>query len=192
MDVCYVKLRVRSAYRRYGTSRRFTRVANIEVGSGWASHLAWSRWTPVEDGACASKRSYDGPLLTVVEATLAFVSSSGSLSIVAVKSTESSTIQQTVTVSGAQILDEGDQRSITCLRWLDVRHSRLAGRETDPQNLLVWSKAATIHMSIAENKDGYRWSGVRTVRLERVGGWASANALGATVGEIEIDPRCGM
>ena len=27
-------------------------MANIETALGWASHLAWSRWIPVEGGGC--------------------------------------------------------------------------------------------------------------------------------------------
>jgi hypothetical protein len=46
--------------RRYGASRKFERVANIQTASGWASHLAWSKWTPAEGGGCEREHDHLG------------------------------------------------------------------------------------------------------------------------------------
>ena len=122
-------------------------------------------------------------VLMADETSLTFASSDGSVSTVPVRQTETSAGKQSVSLGEIQVVDEGDQRSITCLRWLGVRRSSETVILADSQSLLVWTKAATVHLWRLAEADGYRWSGVRTVRLERVGGWASANALGAAVSE---------
>lgn len=61
------------------------------------------------------------PMLTSDEAQLAFTSSDGSVSTVSVRQTEQADGSRTVSVGELSLLDAGDQRSITSLRWIDVR-----------------------------------------------------------------------
>lgn len=59
------------------------------------------------------------------EAKLAYASSDGTVSFVPVRSAEASSGKQTITLGKVQLLDEGDQRTVTCMRWLEVRGVRL-------------------------------------------------------------------
>lgn len=77
----------------------------------------------------------------------------------------------------------GDKRNITSLQWVKVSVQRFSATDTDAQSLLVWSKVSTVHLWTEGGQDGYKWQGTRDLRLQRVGNWASANALGACVGE---------
>jgi hypothetical protein len=37
---------------RYGEEKRFKRVAQLHIGDIWASHLAWSDWTDLDENTC--------------------------------------------------------------------------------------------------------------------------------------------
>ena len=51
------------------------------------------------------------------------------------------------------------------------------------QNILIWTKPGSVHLYARKRTTDIHWEGLRTVRLVRVGNWASANALGCCTGE---------
>lgn len=59
------------------------------------------------------------------EARLAYASNDGTVSFVPVRQAKASSGKQTISLGKVQLLDEGDQRTVTCLRWLGVREVRL-------------------------------------------------------------------
>ena len=68
-----------------------------------------------------------------------------------------------------EVIDQGDGRVVTAMRWIG--------------DILVWTKAGSVSLWVKEKTDSVQWQGIKAIRLERVGSWASANALGACVGE---------
>lgn len=54
---------------------------------------------------------------------------------------------------------------------------------SDVQGLLVWTKSKSVHLYNEHLRNGYKWTGVKMLKLERVGGWAGANALNSCVGQ---------
>lgn len=51
------------------------------------------------------------------------------------------------------------------------------------KDVLVWTKAGSVHMFAGDESQSVSWKGTRNLRLERVGDWANANGLSACVGE---------
>lgn len=56
------------------------------------------------------------------------------------------------------------------------------------KDVLVWTKAGSVHMFANDESQSVPWKGMRNLRLERVGDWANANGLSACVGEWIIVP----
>ena len=92
------------------------------------------------------------------------------------------------TTSQITIVDTGDKRQISSLRWSDVSCAASVfplGGELTSQGILVWTKPGSVHLWNGDDDDDdkkYPWTGVQIIVLERVGNWAGCNALGACVG----------
>ncbi|CAD6590366.1 MAG: hypothetical protein TREMPRED_005716 [Tremellales sp. Tagirdzhanova-0007] len=139
----------------YGVDKRFSRVVHEKITEGWVAHMAWSDWKIIDDKTC--------------EADLAFALIDGSVSLLRVRrkalQTDMGLSSWNVEVEDPRMLDCGDKRAITALQWIEKK-------------LVVWAKPGSIHLWSEIGRNGVMWDGVRSVRLQRVGNWASANALG--------------
>ncbi|KAK8864379.1 hypothetical protein IAR55_001627 [Kwoniella newhampshirensis] len=148
------------AFWSYGLERRFRRlqVADLKVSGQWITDMAWSAWREAGDEK--------------FESQLALVLSDGSIRLLVVRRG----VEKDITGSHAWslqldtpiVLDRGDRRAIAATTWVE--------------DVLIWTKPGSVHMLAGDDSQIVSWRGLRSIRLERVGNWASANALGPCVG----------
>ncbi|WVQ99399.1 hypothetical protein IAU59_006532 [Kwoniella sp. CBS 9459] len=151
----------------YGSQKRFRRLEQVDlrIKGGWVVDMAWSEWKLVDPHTCEAQLALsvtDGSvrLLHVRRGVGAYPDSDGSRS-------------WKLEVSQPFMLDRGDKRTIASIKWI--------------QDVLLWTKAGSVHLFADTNNRTVSWEGVRTLRLARVGNWASANGLGPCVGIHRIN-----
>ncbi|WVF71458.1 hypothetical protein IAT40_006262 [Kwoniella sp. CBS 6097] len=155
------------AFWSYGPQKRFKRlgVIDLPIKGGWVVDMAWSEWDSVDKHTCEVHLALslsDGSIrpLHIRRSVGAYPESDGSPS-------------WKLEVSQPFMLDRGDKRTVTSIKWI--------------QDVLVWTKAGSVHLFADRDNNTVSWEGVRTLRLERVGNWASANGLGPCVGIHRIN-----
>lgn len=113
---------------RYGPEKRFYRVAfiHVPIPTGWASNLTWSDWRQVDQHTCESRRMYDRSTDLIIsgQASLAFSTTDGGVGTVDVRQTvvtlpDGTKVIETMT-SQSNMIDGGDRRQITAVRWSEV------------------------------------------------------------------------
>ncbi|WVR07016.1 hypothetical protein IAU60_004055 [Kwoniella sp. DSM 27419] len=148
----------------YGPQKRFRRTALIDMSikGGWIADLAWSEWTAIGETASEARIAMaltDGTVwLAVVKRIIELIDNKRGWKL---------------DVTSPTLLDKGDKRKITAIKWVG--------------DVLVWTKAGSVHLFATQGSSSVSWSGVRDVKLERVGNWASANALGVSAGIQRVD-----
>ncbi|OCF36876.1 hypothetical protein I316_01473 [Kwoniella heveanensis BCC8398] len=155
------------AFWSYGPQKRFKRleVVDLRLRGGWITDIAWSQWKLEDERTCEAQLALsltDGSirLLHVRRSVAAYPDSDGSRS-------------WKLEVSQPLMLDRGDKRIITSIKWIG--------------DVLVWTKAGSVHLFADRDNQTVSWEGVRTLRLARVGNWASANGVGPCVGIHRIN-----
>nr|XP_018263108.1 uncharacterized protein I303_04599 [Kwoniella dejecticola CBS 10117]OBR85266.1 hypothetical protein I303_04599 [Kwoniella dejecticola CBS 10117] len=143
----------------YGHEKRFRQIDAAQICDvGWVTDMAWSSWKVLDDKTC--------------EAHLAMSLTDGSIRLVSVRrNAETDTSGQKVwelRIQDLWIIDKGDKRHISSVRWIE--------------DVLIWTKSGTVHLYAPEENGTVQWNGIVNLRLERVGNWAGANALGPCVG----------
>ncbi|WVQ72569.1 hypothetical protein IAR50_002127 [Cryptococcus sp. DSM 104548] len=145
------------------TSRQLDYLQACLIGS-WSTQLAWSEWTPRGENTFASR--------------LAFCVSDGSIKTVTIARTpkvgRSKTKSWDYQRDNATTLVEGDRRVLTSLNWIN--------------NVLVWTKAGTVHMMADDESRNVSWRGSREFRLGRVGHWASASPYNQVISIELLNP----
>ncbi|KIR77247.1 general transcription factor 3C polypeptide 4 [Cryptococcus gattii EJB2] len=143
----------------YGRQKRFQRLASISIGSpaNWIADISWSDWT-VKGDTC--------------EALLALIFTDGSVQLLKIqqhaKQKPDGPSQWNCTTGEPISVDNSDHRPVTAVKWV--------------KDVLVWTKAGSVHMFAGDECQSVSWKGTRNLRLERVGDWANANGLSACVG----------
>nr|XP_019010931.1 uncharacterized protein I206_04236 [Kwoniella pini CBS 10737]OCF49712.1 hypothetical protein I206_04236 [Kwoniella pini CBS 10737] len=149
----------------YGPEKHFRQLHYIQIceAGGWVSDMAWSEWNILDNMTC--------------EAHLALSMTDGSIRITSIRrQVEADSLGKkrwNLEVQEPVLIDRGDKRFITSLRWVD--------------DVLIWTKSGTVHIFAAEGNATVQWHGIVALRLKRVGNWASANALGPCVGIHRIN-----
>ncbi|OWZ68960.1 general transcription factor 3C polypeptide 4 [Cryptococcus neoformans Bt63] len=143
----------------YGHQKRFQRLASLSIGSpaNWIADISWSDWTVMGD---------------TCEAILALIFTDGSVQLLKIqqhaKQKPDSLSEWNCTIGEPINVDGSDHRPVTAVKWV--------------KDVLVWTKAGSVHMFAGDESQSVSWKGVRNLRLERVGDWANANGLSACVG----------
>nr|XP_031863242.1 uncharacterized protein CI109_001115 [Kwoniella shandongensis]KAA5530314.1 hypothetical protein CI109_001115 [Kwoniella shandongensis] len=154
------------AFWSYGADKRFRRVsvADLRVTGHWITDMAWSTWREVDEGR--------------FESHLALCISDGSTRVVLVRRStqkgEAGLPAWTIEIDPPVVLDRGDKRAISSISWLN--------------DVLIWTKPGSVHLLAGNDSAAVSWRGLWTIRLERVGNWASANALGPCIGLHLLNP----
>ncbi|KIR25385.1 general transcription factor 3C polypeptide 4 [Cryptococcus deuterogattii LA55] len=143
----------------YGHQKRFQRLASITVGSpaNWIADISWSDWT-VKGDTC--------------EALLALIFTDGSVQLLKIqqhaKQKPDSPSEWNCTTGEPISVHNSDHRPVTAVKWV--------------KDVLVWTKAGSVHMFAGDESQSVFWKGMRNLKLERVGDWANANGLSSCVG----------
>ncbi|WWC89352.1 uncharacterized protein L201_004274 [Kwoniella dendrophila CBS 6074] len=149
----------------YGLDKRFHQLRSSDVCQigGWVSDMAWSEWKVLDDESC--------------EAHLALTLTDGSIRVITVirkiELKSSGRREWALDIHPSFMIDRGDKRTITSIKWIE--------------DVLIWTKPGTVHIFAGEGNRTVQWNGILSLRLERVGNWASANALGPCIGINRIN-----
>ncbi|ORY34017.1 transcription factor IIIC subunit delta N-term-domain-containing protein [Naematelia encephala] len=128
------------------------RIAHQTVSQRWISRLAWSDWTMMDEKKCRARLA-----MAMVDGSVAV------LRVDRIKTEDGWNIE----TGNLQVIVKPDKRDITAVQWAD--------------GMLVWTKSGSVHLW-ADRLTKAKWNGVKTIRLQRVGNWASANALLPCIG----------
>ncbi|WRT66351.1 uncharacterized protein IL334_003306 [Kwoniella shivajii] len=148
------------AFWTYGTEKRFHRAHYFDVCEigGWVADMAWSEWKEIEE------QTY--------EVHLALALTDGSIRVMTLQRSvqqDVSGIQKwDIDVQPSVIIDRGDKRNISSIEWIN--------------DVLIWTKSGSVHILAGEGNQTVQWKGTISLKLERVGNWASANGLGPCIG----------
>ncbi len=121
---------------------------------------------------------------------LALARTDGSVAVLRIRRTvnrsQSGVLRWEMDVEEIRQLDQGDKRAIAAIRWIEVSASSNKSHSIfdQQQNILVWTKPGSVHLWSEGKQNDVSWEGLKTVRLERIGNWASANALGPCIGQF--------
>ncbi len=120
------------------------------------------------------------------EADIAITTTDGFVSLLHVRRdlTPLDGSQWSLTLKPLRLIDRGDKRAIGAVKWVDVGSRAVSSKKADVQqrSFLVWTKPGSVHFWSESRGNGITWEGLRTVKLDRVGNWASANAFSPCVG----------
>ncbi|TYJ55670.1 hypothetical protein B9479_003573 [Cryptococcus floricola] len=145
------------------TSTQLDYLRMCPVGS-WSTQMAWSEWTPLDEDTYKSR--------------LAFCVSDGSIKTIDVtrtaKAGRSNRKSWEFQRDDITTLDHGDGRVITSLKWIN--------------NVLVWTKAGTVHMLADDESRNISWRGFRSFGLARIGHWAGASPYSQVISIELLNP----